>query len=196
MPDLVVAGTAVAALGCGLTAGVFFAFSSFVMKALERLSAPRGIAAMQSINLAVLTPSFMTLLFGTAAACAGLIAWAILDWHGSVGPWLLIGGGLYLAGPIGLTVAYHQPRNLALGAVDPRARDAGPAALCSAVDGAQPRPDAGVALRRGDTGGGGTRGLKRQYHPGDLPPKPLTNTPRGRRILKTGFVRSKRGGAT
>lgn len=127
MPDLVVAGTAVAALGCGLNAGVFFAFSSFVMKALERLSAPRGIAAMQSINLAVLTPSFMTLLFGTAAACAGLIAWAILDWHGSVGPWLLIGGGLYLAGPIGLTVAYHQPRNLALGAVDPRARDAEPA---------------------------------------------------------------------
>jgi uncharacterized membrane protein len=120
MPDLLVAATVIVALGCGLNAGVFFAFSSFVMKALDRLPAPEGIAAMQSINVAALTPSFMTALFGTAAACLGLAAWAIVDWHGSVSPWLLIGGALYLAGPIGLTAAYHQPRNLALATVQPR----------------------------------------------------------------------------
>jgi len=109
MPDLLVAATVIVALGCGVNAGVFFAFSSFVMKALDRLPAPEGIAAMQSINVAALTPSFMTVLFGTAAACLGLAAWAIVDWHGSVSPWLLIGGALYVAGPIGLTAAYHQP---------------------------------------------------------------------------------------
>jgi hypothetical protein len=38
------------ALGCGLLAGVFFAFSAFVMPALRRLPASQGIAAMQSIN--------------------------------------------------------------------------------------------------------------------------------------------------
>ncbi len=124
MPDLVVAPTLIVALGCGLNAGVFFAFSSFVMKALGRLPVPDGIAAMQSINVAALTPSFMTVLFGTAAGCVGLAAWAILDWHGSVSPWLLIGGVLYAAGPIGLTAAHHQPRNLALAAVQPRAREA------------------------------------------------------------------------
>ena len=37
-------------LGCGLNAGVFFAFSTFVMPALKRLPAAQGIAAMQSIN--------------------------------------------------------------------------------------------------------------------------------------------------
>jgi len=42
--------TLVSALGCGLTAGVFFAFSSFVMKALGRIQPAQGIAAMQSIN--------------------------------------------------------------------------------------------------------------------------------------------------
>jgi uncharacterized membrane protein len=42
--------TMVAALGCGLNAGVFFAFSSFVMKALARLQPAQGIAAMQSIS--------------------------------------------------------------------------------------------------------------------------------------------------
>ena len=34
------------ALGCGLIAGVFFAFSSFVMKALARLPPVQGIAAI------------------------------------------------------------------------------------------------------------------------------------------------------
>jgi uncharacterized membrane protein len=42
--------TAVTALGCGLNAGVFFAFSSFVMKALARLQPAQGIVAMQSIT--------------------------------------------------------------------------------------------------------------------------------------------------
>jgi uncharacterized membrane protein len=45
--------TVVAALGCGLNAGVFFAFSSFVMAALRRLPPAQGIAAMQSINVEI-----------------------------------------------------------------------------------------------------------------------------------------------
>jgi uncharacterized membrane protein len=60
--------TLFAALGCGLVAGVFFAFSTFVMKALARLPAPQGIAAMQSINVIVINPWFMTAFLGTAAA--------------------------------------------------------------------------------------------------------------------------------
>jgi uncharacterized membrane protein len=47
--------TLFAALGCGLVAGVFFAFSTFVMKALARLPAEQGIAAMQAINAAAAT---------------------------------------------------------------------------------------------------------------------------------------------
>ena len=43
--------TLFAALGCGLIAGVFFAFSTFVMKALARLPSGEGMAAMQSINV-------------------------------------------------------------------------------------------------------------------------------------------------
>ena len=66
--------TLFAALGCALMAGAFFAFSSFVMPALRRLPATQGIAAMQSINVLAVTPIFMTALFGTAAACLGLVA--------------------------------------------------------------------------------------------------------------------------
>ena len=44
----------ICALGCCLVAGVFFAFSSFVMNALARLPLQQGITAMQSINIAVI----------------------------------------------------------------------------------------------------------------------------------------------
>jgi uncharacterized membrane protein len=40
MDGFLVALTAVGALGCGLNAGVFFAFSSFVMKALAPTCSP------------------------------------------------------------------------------------------------------------------------------------------------------------
>ena len=58
--------TLLAALGSGLVAGIFFAFSAFVMSALGRVAAQCGIAAMQSINVTVLNPLFFTVFFGTA----------------------------------------------------------------------------------------------------------------------------------
>src|SRR5688500_11020849 len=124
MDDLLVALTLVTALGCGLSAGALFAFSSFVMRALARLPTAQGIAAMQSINVVAATPVFMTALFGTAVACLVLAVWTLADWHDSFGPYLLAGSALYLAGTIGLTMAYHVPRNNALAAIEPTSHDA------------------------------------------------------------------------
>jgi uncharacterized membrane protein len=59
--------TLTSAVGAGLVAGIFFAFSSFVMKALDRLPPAQGIAAMQSINVAVLNPWFLGAFLGTAS---------------------------------------------------------------------------------------------------------------------------------
>ena len=84
MSAILYAATLVTALGCGLIAGVFFAFSTFVMPALKRLKPEEGIAAMQSINILAVTPVFMAVLFGTAAACLGLVVWAVISW--SEGP--------------------------------------------------------------------------------------------------------------
>jgi len=67
MGGLLFALTLLGALGAGLVAGIFFAFSAFVMTALGRLPAPKGIAAMQSINVAVLNPAFFSVFFGTGA---------------------------------------------------------------------------------------------------------------------------------
>jgi len=45
-----------AALGCGLVGGIFFAFSTFIMKALKRLPPYQGIESMQAINITVINP--------------------------------------------------------------------------------------------------------------------------------------------
>jgi len=107
------------ALGCGLSAGVFFAFSAFVMPALGRLPSGQGIAAMQSINKLAVTPAFMTALFGSALACAGLAAWSVMAWGERPAPWLLAGGLLYLVGAIVVTIAANVPLNDALAATRP-----------------------------------------------------------------------------
>lgn len=59
----------VSALGSGLIAGVFFAFSTFVMTALARRPPAEGMAAMQAINVAVLNPLFLGVFVGTAVTC-------------------------------------------------------------------------------------------------------------------------------
>lgn len=119
MPDALLALALASALGSGLVAGIFFAFSTFVMPALGRLPAAGAVAAMQAINVAAINPWFMTALFGTAATSLATMIVAIVDWDDSHGPYLLAGGGLYLAGVIAVTMAANVPRNNALARVDP-----------------------------------------------------------------------------
>ena len=124
MDGFLFALTLVTALGCGLNAGVFFAFSSFVMKALARLHPAQGVATMQAINVAAFTPAFMAALFGTAVACAVLAGWALFAWDERFAPFLLVGSVLYLVGTILLTILYHVPQNEALARVEPHSADA------------------------------------------------------------------------
>lgn len=111
--------TFIAALGAGLVAGIFFAFSTFVMKALHRLPPVQGIAAMQSINVVVINPWFMTVFFGTAAACIILVIFSFLGWGRPSTGYLFLGCILYLFGTILVTITCNVPRNEALAAVDP-----------------------------------------------------------------------------
>ena len=115
--------TLFSALGCGLIAGVFFAFSAFVMKALARIPPAQGIAAMQSINVVVINPIFLGVLFGTAAGCVVLTIWSLVAWHKPSAAYLLGGGMLYLVGTILVTIVFNVPRNNALAGVDPVSAD-------------------------------------------------------------------------
>lgn len=102
------------ALGSATVGGVFFGFSSFVMKALGRLPAPQGVAAMQHINVVVINPWFIgvfggTLLLSIACAVVSLITWQ---------PMLLAAGLLYALGCFGVTGACNVPRNERLARLD------------------------------------------------------------------------------
>ena len=123
---LLVTLTLIAALGCGLMAGAFFVFSTFVTRALARLPPPEGIAAMQSINVAAINPLFMAALFGTAAACLALGGSSLFAWEMPDAAFLLTGSLLYLLGAVLVTIAFNVPRNDALAAADlARAESAG-----------------------------------------------------------------------
>lgn len=109
--------TVLTALGCGLMAGTFSVFSVAVMKALARLPAAAGIAAMQSINLVILNPLFLGVFLGTALGCVVLGANAL--WRGD-GSWYTIAGALfYLCGSLLVTMVCNVPRNNALAALKP-----------------------------------------------------------------------------
>lgn len=115
--------TLIAALGCGLMAGVFFAFSTFVMKALAGIPEGEGIAAMQSINRAVINPWFMLVFLGTAGICAFLLSVAMLHWGTQRETYLLAGALLYLVGTVLVTLLFNVPKNNELAKIvraDPR----------------------------------------------------------------------------
>ncbi len=114
----------VSALGCGLIGGVFFAFSVFVMKALAALPPASGIAAMQSINVAVLNPCFLGVFLGTAGTSILLSVLAVLRWHKPAVAYLVVGSTLYLFGTVLITMLFNVPRNEALATIDPASPDA------------------------------------------------------------------------
>jgi uncharacterized membrane protein len=113
-----------AALGCALAAGVFFAFSTFVMSGLDRTRPAAAVAAMQGINRAAPEPPLMAVLFGSAALCIAVAVVALLGDAGAHGGFAVAAAAVYLVGVIGVTMAANVPLNERLDRVDP----AGPTA--------------------------------------------------------------------
>jgi len=107
----------IAAIGCGLVAGIFFAFSSFVMAALGRLPSDHGIAAMNAINVTVINPGFMLAFFGTAVVCLVAVIGSAFRWSGTSSMLVLAAAAIYLVGCIGATMVRNVPLNNALAAV-------------------------------------------------------------------------------
>ena len=98
--------TIAAALGAGVVAGVWFAFSGFVMAALDRLPAARAAEAMQAINVTAVRPPLMIAMFGTALLC---LAAAI-----GGDPLAIAAAAVYWLGCVGVTIGGNVPLNDAL----------------------------------------------------------------------------------
>lgn len=100
----------VSVLLLGLAAGVFHAFSSFVMSGLGRAGDLAAGQGMTGINETAVRPAFMTVFFGSLLipAVATVVAFVSDD----DGAGLLLAATLvYLAGAFGVTVARNVPLN-------------------------------------------------------------------------------------
>jgi uncharacterized membrane protein len=106
----------ISALSSALVAGMFYAFSSFVMAALGRIPANEGINAMNSINVTVITPSFMVFFMGSALLGIVLGGWALLSISQFDSLLILLGCLLYVVGCFGVTMVFNVPLNNQLAA--------------------------------------------------------------------------------
>jgi uncharacterized membrane protein len=105
------------AVGSILVAGVFFAFSSFIMAALARVPANSGISAMQAINVTVVNPVFMAVLFGVGLVSVVVFTLGVRS-HGFDFTPTILGALVYLIGVIGVTIVFNVPLNDGLANLD------------------------------------------------------------------------------
>lgn len=99
------------ALGCALMAGVYFAFSAFIMRALGEIDRAAGIAAMTAINRVILRSAFMPVFIGSTLTSLALAAIALLRWGAPGSAAMLAGAAVYLLGMTGVTMARNVPLN-------------------------------------------------------------------------------------
>lgn len=74
------------AIGCGLLAGLYLAFSAFIMTALGRIAQAAGVSAMNAINVAIVQSLFLPIFLATTAASAVLAITALFRWASRT-PW-------------------------------------------------------------------------------------------------------------
>ncbi|MBB3645452.1 putative membrane protein [Rhizobium sp. BK619] len=103
-----------AAIGSGLVAGIFFAFSTFIMTAFSRIPAEQGIAAMNSINVTIVRSPFMALFVPTAILCLVIAVLALMNWRGGASALMLAGAALYIVASFLSTIVFNVPMNDAL----------------------------------------------------------------------------------
>ena len=110
--------------GSGVVAGTFFAFSTFIMKALGQMPARTGIVAMQRINVTVINPLFMFVFLGTPAASLYIAVIGVIDLSEPGFGYLLAGSSLHIVGSLLVTIAFNVPRNNELATVEPDSEQA------------------------------------------------------------------------
>jgi uncharacterized membrane protein len=111
-------------IGCGLLAGLYFAFSTFIMTAFGRIDQAAGIAAMNEINKVIVQSLFLPVFLGSTLTCLALAILAPFRWDEPGAAMWLAGGVLYVAGMFVVTAVFNVPLNNALAAVQPASGEA------------------------------------------------------------------------
>jgi uncharacterized membrane protein len=105
-----------AAVGCGLMGGIYFAFSTFIMRAFATLEPAQATAAMNAINVVILRSPFMPLFWLTTIAALALVLLELPAWQSMTGRLAIASGVVYLLGMFVCTVVFNVPLNDGLAA--------------------------------------------------------------------------------
>jgi len=114
----------ISALGSGLIAGIYFAFSTFIMRAFGSIETSQAVAAMNAINEIILRSLFMPLFFGSTLVSVILIVLALLGWGDAGAGLMLITGVVYFVGMFVCTLVFNVPLNNALAELNRNNADA------------------------------------------------------------------------
>ncbi|MET7425710.1 anthrone oxygenase family protein [Dactylosporangium sp. NPDC005555] len=133
MEQLRSAVLATATLLVGLSAGVFFAYSTSVMLALRRVDDRTFVDVMQKINAAILNGWFLTAYVGALLAAIAAVLLHLGGTHRPMLPWLIAATVLYLVVFVA-TAAVNVPLNNQLDAAGPVASIPDPATVRAAFE--------------------------------------------------------------
>ncbi len=95
----------------GLMAGIYFAFSVFIMESLAQLPALQGARAMNKINDVIINTLFLPVFFGSTLWYAGLIVWSFADWQQTRSVLIISAAIIYIAGMFLVTAFGNVPLN-------------------------------------------------------------------------------------
>lgn len=107
-------------LAYALVAGVFLAFSDFIMRSLALTGGAGGVEAMQVINREVFRWVFMALFLGMAGVSVLIAGYVWVALSGPAATLIGVAALVYLVGCFGVTVAFNVPMNEALAGMDLR----------------------------------------------------------------------------
>ena len=110
----------VSILAYALVAGVFLAFSDFIMRSLALTGGVGGVEAMQVINREVFRWVFMALFLGMAGVSVLIAGYVWVALSGPAATLIGVAALVYLVGCFGVTVAFNVPMNEALAGMDLR----------------------------------------------------------------------------
>ena len=95
----------------GLMAGIYFAFSAFIMKSLSELPETQGAQAMNSINDVIVNTVFLPVFFGTTVWYAGLALLSLVDWQSGRSLLVVLSALIYIIGMFAVTAFGNVPLN-------------------------------------------------------------------------------------
>lgn len=107
----------------GIMAGVYFAFSVFVMKSFAQLPAFQAAQAMNKINDVIVNTLFLPIFFGSTLCYIGIIILQFFDWQSGHSEIMIAAAIIYIIGMFLVTAFGNVPLNNRLKASETNDQD-------------------------------------------------------------------------